>query len=1354
MIKRILSIMLVCMGCLTLWAQSTDNRYGGDFNPTNPSDPAVPDKPAVVVTYRLTLQATEGGTVSHNQSGSDFQAGTRIRLTANVNANYKFKHWLLGDEVISTSTSFYYTMPAQAVTLKAVFEFYPGAYGGDLNPSDPSQPGVSVKSYKLTASASPASRGSVSCSSSSVQVGASAYVNATANAGYRFTGWKCGDELVSTEPYYPFVMDNKDAHYTAYFEFEPSSPTDPNASSYTLTYAIGGRTYYSELLTVGTRIKPIDTPVRKGHTFNGWSVIPDTMPNRNLTINGSFTARKHELQFIVDGEEVKRDSVAYGTVVTAPEVDVTGEKAFQWNNLPAIMPDHDVVVEGVYSSVKNVIIYRVDGEEYKRVEYEEGAPIYYEIPPVKEGYTFDGWVGVPTVMPQNYVVATGSLKPSTTFNIVYIIDGMKFHTECVASGEAVSLLVPKKDGYLFEGWSETLTTMPNHDVYLVGSFRTAIFEITYMVDGKEYKKTKVRMDDAIAPEAAPAKEGYTFMGWTGLPEKMPAKDLTVTASYAVNKYKITYTIGGETIYTDSIAYGASVTAIDAPTKVGHTFSGWVGLPETMPAKDVAVTGTFVVNTYKVTYMVDGEVYKDSLYAYGSDIEPVADPLKEGHTFSGWSDIPATMPAKDVVVTGSFTINTYKITYTLDGEVIYTDSIAYGTVLPVVEVPAKVGHTFSGWGELPETMPAKDVAVTGAFVVNTYKVTYMVDGEVYKDSLYAYGSEVEPVSAPVKEGYTFSGWSEIPETMPANDIVVTGSFTVNIYKITFTLDGEVIYTDSLAYGTALPVIEVPDKEGHTFSGWIGLPKTMPAKDVEVTGSFAINSYTLSYVVDDSVTYKNVVYKYGTKITPEANPVKKGYTFSGWSEIPATMPACDVIVKGNFTINTYSVTYVIDGEVYHTDSVVYSTGTPSLEDPVKEGYTFNGWSEIPDSMPANDVTVVGSFTVNTYKITYTVDGEEYYSNMVTYGSIITPLAYPVKEGYSFSGWGDVPATMPARDITINGFFIINTYKVIYMVDGEVYYTESVVYKGFITPIEEPTKEGYTFSGWSEIPDSMPANDVTVRGSFILNAKQQDEQGLTYELNEVGNAFEVSGYTENLVEDVVIPDVLYGLPVNTIQAISLAFSEMKSLVVPASIKTVGRKAFGDSEDLLTIEWNTTIPLDAIYFSRASNYGNMLVYVADANTEFSFQGNVIVNGVAEQITLDDELPFRNIRNFTARNIIFTKNFDKQTEIGVSGGWEAMILPFDVQNVTSSTGKEMKPFCEFDYTKHIPYWLGEPLADGTFAATQSITANKPFVMQLPNSDEYEDRYNVEGEVIFSATNVTVYATTDVEQKEIGRAHV
>ena len=56
--------------------------------------------------------------------------------------------------------------------------------------------------------------------------------------------------------------------------------------------------------------------------------------------------------------------------------------------------------------------------------------------------------------------------------------------------------------------------------------------------------------------------------------------------------------------------------------------------------------------------------------------------------------------------------------------------------------------------------------------------------------------------------------------------------------------------------------------------------------------------------------------------------------------------------------------------------------------------------------------------------------------------------------------------------------------YLVDGEVYATEEVVYGEPIVLIEYPTKEGYTFSGWSEVPESMPAYDIEIAGNFELN------------------------------------------------------------------------------------------------------------------------------------------------------------------------------------------------------------------------------------------------------------------------------
>lgn len=118
---------------------------------------------------------------------------------------------------------------------------------------------------------------------------------------------------------------------------------------------------------------------------------------------------------------------------------------------------------------------------------------------------------------------------------------------------------------------------------------------------------------------------------------------------------------------------------------------------------------------------------------------------------------------------------------------------------------------------------------------------------------------------------------------------------------------------------------------------------------------------------------------------------------------------------------------------------------------------------------------------YTLTYKVDGKNYKSYNMKYGTKITPEPAPVKEGFSFSGWSEIPSTMPAKDVTIKGSFTINKYKLKYMVDGVEYKTQEIEYGTKITPEAAPEKEGYTFSGWSDIPNTMPAKDVIVTGNF---------------------------------------------------------------------------------------------------------------------------------------------------------------------------------------------------------------------------------------------------------------------------------
>ena len=367
------------------------------------------------------------------------------------------------------------------------------------------------------------------------------------------------------------------------------------------------------------------------------------------------------------------------------------------------------------------------------------------------------------------------------------------------------------------------------------------------------------------------------------------------------------------------------------------------------------------------------------------------------------------------------VRTIYITSSEHGSVEGGGSYDLGAIATLTAIPDE-GYSFDSWSDgntdNPRTITVDgDIRLAAKFTPNSYSLKYVVDGKTFKTETLEFGTKIVPIEEPTKEGYTFSGWSKIPETMPAHDVTVNGSFSINTYSLKYVVDGAEYKTITVEYGATITPEAEPTKEGYTFSGWSEIPETMPAHDVTVNGSFSINSYTLEYIVDGEV-YKTITLEFGAAITPEAEPTKGGYTFSGWSEIPEKMPAHDVTVNGSFSVNSYTLEYIVDGEVYKTISLEFGAAITPEAEPTKEGYTFSGWSEIPEKMPAHDVTVTGEFSVNIHKVTWKIDGETIAETEVEYGEIIVEPEVPIKEGYEFEGWEEYPKTMPDNDITING------------------------------------------------------------------------------------------------------------------------------------------------------------------------------------------------------------------------------------------------------------------------------------------------------------------------------------------------
>ena len=136
-------------------------------------------------------------------------------------------------------------------------------------------------------------------------------------------------------------------------------------------------------------------------------------------------------------------------------------------------------------------------------------------------------------------------------------------------------------------------------------------------------------------------------------------------------------------------------------------------------------------------------------------------------------------------------------------------------------------------------------------VQCYTMTYMVDGTKYKEYTYQEGETIIPELSPTKEGFTFSGWSEIPETMPAHDVTVTGSFT----KIT---QGQcAMPTIALKGGKLIFECETPDVE-FNYNITANGSKSGIGNYLSVTPSFTVRVYASKEGMEDSETAAQVIY----------------------------------------------------------------------------------------------------------------------------------------------------------------------------------------------------------------------------------------------------------------------------------------------------------------------------------------------------------------------------------------------------------------------------------------------------------------------------------------------------------------
>ena len=203
---------------------------------------------------------------------------------------------------------------------------------------------------------------------------------------------------------------------------------------------------------------------------------------------------------------------------------------------------------------------------------------------------------------------------------------------------------------------------------------------------------------------------------------------------------------------------------------------------------------------------------------------------------------------------------------------------------------------------------------------------------------------------------------------------------DVSMLSITGDYEVIYLPG-TYGTGSAVTDMKPhnniltlrgalftRAGYTQVGWAtvdGGEKVYDFEDIYTKNEaltlypvWNTNKYTITFDTNGGSEIAPITQDYGTQIAAPANPTRKGYTFKGWDkEIPETMPAENITVKAQWEINQYTITFDTNGgSEIAPITQDYGTEITAPDNPTRKGYTFKGWDkEIPKTMPAENITI---------------------------------------------------------------------------------------------------------------------------------------------------------------------------------------------------------------------------------------------------------------------------------------------------------------------------------------------------------------------------------------------------------------
>ena len=620
---------------------------------------------------------------------------------------------------------------------------------------------------------------------------------------------------------------------------------------------------------------------------------------------------------------------ASGTTVTA--VPSTGYHFVSWSDgvLTAARTDTNVTaginVTATFAITTYTLTYTagtngtITGTSPQTVDHGASGTEVTAVPDT--GYHFVSWSdGVLTAARTDTNVAAGinvtATFAITSYTLTYTagtngtITGTSPQTvDHGASGTEVTA-VPDT-GYHFVSWSDGVLTAARTDTNVTAGINvTATFAITSYT--LTYTAGTNGAITGISPQmvahggngslvTAVPNTGYHFVSWSdgvltaARTDTNVTADITVSATFAINTYTLTYTAGPNGSITGAtpqiVDHGANGAAVTAVPAANYHFVNWSDASTANPRTDsnvtanLSVTANFAIDTYTLTYTAgaNGTITGTTPQTvnHGSDGTAVTAVPAANYHFVNWSDASTANPRTDsnvtanLSVTANFAIDTYTLTYTAGANGTITgatpQTVNHGASGTTVTAVPNTGYHFVSWSDGVLTAARTDtnvtagITVSATFAINSYTLTYTAgaNGSITGASPQTvdHGASGTTVTAVPDTGYHFVSWSDGVLTAARTDtnvtagINVTATFAITTYTLTYTAgtNGAItgISPQMVAHGGNGSLVTAVPNTGYHFVSWsdgvltAARTDTNVTADITVTATFAITSYTLTY-----------------------------------------------------------------------------------------------------------------------------------------------------------------------------------------------------------------------------------------------------------------------------------------------------------------------------------------------------------------------------------------------------------------------------------------------------------------------------------------------------------------------------